>query len=609
MMNARGPGMQNRNARGTGARPRQPASKVLKKLWRYLARYQWLIIAASLLSVVSNVLALLSPKLSGAAIDAIIPGSVDFPIVIRYVLLMVLVAAASALLSWLLSAMMIRLSRSVVKQMRADLFNHMTRLPVSFFDTHQAGDVISILSYDVDTVGASISTDLTQILTSLITVIGSFTMMMTISPVLMIIFLFTIPISIMFTKHRSKVVRPLFSARSRMLGKLNGYNEETVSGLKTIRAYHQEEEFNNRFAVHNDDATTATWKAEHYAVKTGPTVNLINNISMSLVSVFGSVLYMLGGISLGGVSSFVLYSRKFSGPINEFANILSELQSALAAAERVLGLIELEMEPEDADDAEDVEHCDGRVTFRDVSFGYTDDVTVLHDVTFTAEPGKTVAIVGETGCGKTTMINLLMRFYDVSKGAILLDGKDIRTLKRSSLRRQFTMVLQDTWLFDGTVYDNIAYARPEATCEEVIAAAKAAHIHEMILSLPNGYDTIVTSGGGSISKGQKQLMTIARAMLLDARILILDEATSNVDTRTEHLIRDAMLALQKGRTSFIIAHRLSTIVGADEILVMDKGRIVERGTHTELLAMGGVYAAMYNAQFDGTSSPLSAAIG
>ena len=417
MINARGP----RGRGATGARTRQPASQVLKKLWKYLARYQWLIIAASLLSVLANILALLSPRLSGAAIDAILPGSVNFPIVIRYVLLMVLVAALSAGLSWLLSAMMIRLSRSVVKQMRADLFNHMTYLPVSFFDTHQTGDVISILSYDVDTVGASISTDLTQILTSLITVVGSFSMMMSISPVLMIIFLFTIPVSIMFTKHRSQKVRPLFSARSRMLGKLNGYNEETVSGLKTIRAYHQEDEFNDRFATHNGDATTATWRAEHYAVKTGPTVNLINNISMSLVSVFGSVLYMLGGITLGGVSSFVLYSRKFSGPINEFANILSELQSALAAAERVLGLIEMDVEPEDAPDAADVIHCRGEVEFRDVSFGYTPDVTVLHDVSFTASPGKTIAIVGETGCGKTTMINLLMRFYDVSKGAILLD--------------------------------------------------------------------------------------------------------------------------------------------------------------------------------------------
>ncbi len=588
--------------KASGARPRQSSGQVLKRLWRYLAKYRWLIIAASLLSVVGNVLALMTPKLSGAAIDAILPGHVDFPVVIRYVVWMILLAAVSALIGWLLSAMMIRLSRSVVQQMRGDLFNHLTRLPISFFDTHQTGDVISILSYDVDTVGASISTDLTQILTSLITVVGSFSMMVTISPVLMLVSVFTIPASILFTRHRSKVVRPLFSARSRKLGALNGFNEETVSGLKTIRAYHQEAEFNRRYARHNEAATTATWQAEHYAVMTGPTVNLINNLSMAAVSVFGAILYMLDAITLGGVSSFVLYSRKFSGPINEFANILSELQSALAAAERVLGLIDLDIEPEDAPEAQELTVCRGEVTFRDVSFGYTPNSRVLHHINFTAAPGKTIAIVGETGCGKTTLINLLMRFYDVSEGAILLDSQDIRTLTRQSLRRQFTMVLQDTWLFDGTVYDNLAYARPDTTREEVIAAAKAAHIHDMILSLPKGYDTVVTGSGGSISKGQKQLMTIARAMLLDARMLILDEATSNVDTRTELLIQDAMLALQRGRTSFIIAHRLSTIVGADEILVMDKGRIVERGKHQELLALGGVYAAMYAAQFDKVES-------
>lgn len=588
--------------KASGARPRQGSAKVLRRLWRYLAKYRWLIVAASLLSVLGNVLALMTPKLSGAAIDAILPGHVDFPVVIRYVVWMIVLAALSALIGWLLSAMMIRLSRSVVQQMRGDLFDHMTRLPISFFDTHQTGDVISILSYDVDTVGASISTDLTQILTSLITVVGSFSMMITISPVLMLVSVFTIPASILFTRHRSRVVRPLFSARSRKLGALNGFNEETVSGLKTIRAYHQEAEFNQRYARHNEEATTATWRAEHYAVMTGPTVNLINNVSMAAVSVFGAILYMMDAITLGGVSSFVLYSRKFSGPINEFANILSELQSALAAAERVLGLIDLEIEPEDAPEARELADCRGEVTFRDVSFGYTPDSRVLHHIDFTAKPGKTIAIVGETGCGKTTLINLLMRFYDVSEGAILLDGQDIRTLTRRSLRRQFTMVLQDTWLFDGTVYDNLAYARPDATREEVIAAAKAAHIHDMILSLPKGYDTVVTGSGGSISKGQKQLMTIARAMLLDARMLILDEATSNVDTRTELLIQDAMLALQKGRTSFIIAHRLSTIVGADEILVMDKGRIVERGTHQALLALNGVYAAMYAAQFDKAES-------
>ncbi len=594
MNKGRGPG------RGPAfAKPKEKTSVVLLKLWRYLARYQWIIVSASLLSILGNALGLLSPRLSGAAIDAIEhEAGVQFPVVYKYVLLMILLAAFTSLTSWALSAIMIRLSRNVVSKMRKDLFDHMTTLPISFFDQYQTGDVISILSYDVDTVGATLSTDLTQILSSLITVVGSFVMMLTIAPEMLLIFVVTIPCSIGVTRWRAKIVRPLFSKRSRMLGAMNGYAEEAVSGLKTIRAYHQEEEFNNRFRTHNDNAVNATWKADHTAAVTGPTVNLINNLSLAAVSIFGALLYMASGITLGNVSSFVLYSRKFSGPINEFANILSEIQSSLAAAERVLGLLAMEPEPADAVDAQPITDCQGHVEFRDVSFGYTADTTVLHHVSYTAEPGKVMAIVGETGCGKTTMINLLMRFYDVTEGAILLDGVDIRQLPRDELRRQFTMVLQDTWLFDGTVFENIAYGRDGVTREEVERAAKAAHIHDMILSLPQGYDTIVTGSGNSISKGQKQLLTIARAMLMDSSMLILDEATSNVDTQTERRIQDAMLQLMHGRTCFVIAHRLSTITGADCILVMDKGRIVESGTHEELLAKRGTYYELYHAQFD-----------
>lgn len=583
-------------------RPKAKASQVLRRMSRYLGRYWPAIAGASLLSVAANVLALLSPKLSGAAIDAIRPGGVEMPIVVRYVVWMILVALLSAILSWVLSAIMIRLSRAVVHQMREDLFNHLTRLPISFFDTHQTGDVISILSYDVDTVGASLSTDLTQILTSLITVVGSFSMMLTISPRLLVVFVVTIPLSILFTRIRAKIVRPLFRARSRQLGALNGYAEETVSGLKTIRAYHQEDEFRARFKTRNEDAAFANWKADSTACVTGPTVNFINNLSLTMVSVFGSLLFMQGAITLGNVSSFLLYSRKFSGPINEFANLISELQSALAAAERVLTLCDLEPEPADAPDAVALTGCRGEVAFRDVSFGYVPDTTVLHHVDFSVKPGQTIAIVGETGCGKTTLINLLMRFYDVSEGAILLDGQDIRTLTRESLRRQFTMVLQDTWLFEGTVAENLAYGRPGVTREEIVEAAKAAHIHDMIVSLPEGYDTRITDSGNSISKGQKQLLTIARAMLIDSRMLILDEATSNVDTQTELRIQDAMLRLMRGRTCFVIAHRLSTITGADRILVMDKGVIVESGTHAELLARGGAYRELYLAQFDSPES-------
>ncbi len=583
-------------------RPKQKSSQVLRRLGRYLLPHRGVLVIASLLSVLGNVLALLSPKLSGAAIDAMLPEGVQFSVVGYYVAWMIVVALLSALLSFLMSALMIRLSRGVVKQMRRDLFNHLTSLPISFFDTRQTGDVISILSYDVDTVGASLSTDITQILTSLITVVGSFSMMLTISPPLVLVFLVTIPMSILFTRFRAKVVRPLYGKRSRALGALNGFSEEAVSGLKTIRAYHREKAFCERFREHNELASSATQRADGAACFNGPTVNLINNLSLALVSVFGSLMYMQGAVTLGSISSFVLYSRKFSGPINEFANLISELQSALAAAERVLSLCDLPSEPPDAEDALRLDACRGEVRFRDVSFGYTADKTVVHHIDFTAQPGQTIAIVGETGCGKTTLINLLMRFYDVTQGVIELDGVDIRRYTRSSLRSQFTMVLQDTWLFDGTIAENIAYGRENATQEEIVAAAKAAHIHDMILSMPDGYSTRITGGGESISKGQKQLLTIARAMLLDARMLILDEATSNVDTQTERRIQSAMLGLMKGRTCFVIAHRLSTIAGADRILVMDKGRIVEHGTHPELLARGGVYAALYQAQFDSPAS-------
>ena len=583
------------------AKPKEKTSVVLLKLWRYLARYQLIILAAAALSILGNALGLLSPKLSGEAIKAIeLESGVDFPIVIHYVLLMIAAAALSSIISWALSAIMIRLSRNVVSKMRKDLFDHLTTLPISFFDQHQVGDVLSILSYDVDTVGATLSTDLTQIISSLVTVIGSFIMMVSIAPELLLVFAVTIPLSIGITRWRARIVRPLFSRRSRMLGALNGYCEEAVSGLKTIRAYHQEEEFNTRFDAHNEDAVQAAWKADHTAAVTGPTVNLINNLSLAAVSVFGALQYMAGRILLGDVSSFVLYSRKFSGPINEFANILAEIQSSLAAAERVLGLLALSPEPADDPDAQPIRDCHGRIEFRDVSFGYEPDKPVLHDVSFEVAPGRVMAIVGETGCGKTTLINLLMRFYDVTEGAILLDGVDIRRLKRDELRRQFTMVLQDTWLFDGTVLENIAYGRDGVSREDVIAAAKAAHIHDMIQSLPQGYDTVVTGSGNSISKGQKQLLTIARAMLIDSPMLILDEATSNVDAQTERRIQDAMLRLMQGRTCFVIAHRLSTITGADCILVMDKGRIVESGTHQELLQKKGMYHELYHAQFDRT---------
>ena len=588
---------------GSFERPTQKTSYIIKRLWKYLSPYKWLLALAAALSIGGNALALIGPKLSGFAIDAIeAVGGVDFAGVFKYAGLMIAFYAASSVISYILANLMIRLSRKAVYSMRRDAFNTLASLPVSFFDTHQTGDVISVISYDIDTINSSLSSDLVQMIASMITVCGSFVMMLSISPHLILVFVVTIPISVIFTRFRSKRVRPLYRRRSKKLGELNGFIEEITSGLKTTKAYSREQVFIDRFDVKNDEAVEANYEADHFSCITGPTVTFINNLSLALISIFGALMYMAGGITLGNISSFVLYSRKFSGPINEFANIISDLQSALAAAERVLRLIDEKGEPADRPNAA-VLGADapvrGDVRLDGVSFGYSEGQTVLNNVTFNAERGRVIAIVGPTGCGKTTIINLLMRFYDATTGEIRVDGSEVRDITRSSLRGAYTMVLQDTWLFHGTVFENIAYGKKDVTREDVERAAKAARIHGYIMSLPDGYDTVLSDNGVNISKGQKQLLTIARAMLLDSPMLILDEATSNVDTQTERSIQDAMLKLMSGKTCFVIAHRLSTIRHADNIIVLSDGSIVEHGRHEELLAKRGAYYTMYHAQFEG----------
>jgi len=425
-------------------------------------------------------------------------------------------------------------------------------------------------------------------------------MMLTIAPSLVVIFAVTIPVTFLFTRWITQRVRPLFRKRSAKLGQLNGFVEEMLSGQKTIRAYGQEKAVLERFDEKNNQAVSAYTDAEANGTITGPCVNFINNLSLALVCTFGSVLFMQGKVRLGDLGSFVQYSRRFSGPINEIANIISELQSAFAAAERVFALIDAEPEPEDVSDAKPLTDVRGDVQLKNVDFSYEPGKPIIKGLNLHAKPGSLTAIVGPTGAGKTTIINLLMRFYDVDAGTVLVDGKDVRKLTRASLRRAFSMVLQETWLFHGTIFDNIAYGKPGATMEEVVAAAKAARIHGYIRRLPQGYDTVLSDNGTSISKGQKQLLTIARAMLLDAHMLILDEATSNVDTRTEQQIQAAMRTLMKDKTCFVIAHRLSTIRSADNILVLDGGQVVEQGTHETLMAAKGFYYDLYQAQFDTT---------
>ena len=588
-------------------------SAVIGRLLKYFLAYKWTVLLAVILMVASNLLALNGPRLSGFAINA--AAEIDFggggavpSEVFVYCAEMVACYALSALLSYLLSYVMIRLSQKIVYTMRRQVFEHLLELPVGYFDRNQTGEIVSHLSYDIDTINASLSNDLLQMGASAITVIGSLIMMIEYSPLLVSVFVVTVPISIVFTKYKSQRVRPLFRKRSIKLGELNGYAEEMLSGQKTIKAYGRESVITGRFDDHNNDAVEAYYRADYQGSLIGPSVNFINNLSLALISMFGAMLFMAGDINIGmlhiaaltpgALSSFIQYSRRFSGPINEAANIISELQSACSAAERVFRVIDEKPETQDIPGAAVLSDVRGDVEMRGVRFGYDPERTVIHGLSLHAEPGGMVAIVGPTGAGKTTIINLLMRFYDPQDGTIKVDGNEIRQVTRDSLRLSYTMVLQDTWLFNGSVYENIAYGREGATLEEVKEAARAARIDRYIESLPQGYDTVISDDGVNISKGQKQLITIARAMLSDSSMLILDEATSNVDSRTEQQIQEAMYRLMQGRTCFVIAHRLSTVQNADVILVMRDGGIVEQGTHDELLASGGFYASLYNAQFD-----------
>ena len=614
-MNKGGPA---RDIRANGPAPAGPVKKLdrrtrkglMLRLGGYILQYWPLFLLAVLLTLASNQLSLMGPKYSGDAIDAIAAESgVNFDAVWENVGRMLVCYAASAILSYLLAILMIRLSQRIVYTMRKQLFEKLTSLPVSYFDTHTTGDIISRISYDIDTVNASLSQDLVQVMTSIYTVIGSLVFMWQISRPLIAVFAITVPASIFFTRFRSKRVRPLFHMRSQKLGELNGYAEEMLSGGSTIRAYGREDEISKRFAERNREAMDAYYNAEYYGAALGPSVNFINNLSISLVMIFGGMLYMFSQsgaaapgslffITLGGVAQFVQYSRKFAGPINEFANILNEFQSAFAAAERIFRIIDEQPEAADAPGALELSNVQGRVEVENVDFGYTPEKPILKALSVNAKPGQTIAIVGPTGAGKTTIINLLMRFYDVNSGRILVDGNEIRDVRRDSLRRAYTMVLQDTWLFCGTIFENIVYGRENATMEEVRAAAKSARIDSYIERLPDGYNTMLSDDGVNISKGQRQLITIARAMLSDTSMLILDEATSNVDSRTEIKIQQAMNELMRGRTCFVIAHRLSTVQDADLILVLKDGRVIESGTHDELVMLGGIYGSLYNSQFE-----------
>lgn len=592
--------MPPKGQRDTKKEKPRDAKGTLLRIWRYVTRFRALMIVIAIMCIGSNLLALVGPSLAGRAIDeaAAGAGKVNFERVWYYAKLMLLFYISSSVLTLLINYLMMNVGRNIARQMRSDVFYKLMKLPVNYFDRHAAGDIISRVSYDIDVLSTSISTDIVQIMTSLVTVLGSLFMMIYISPLLSLMVLITIPLSIFYTRYMSRKTRPLFARRSAAYGKMNGYVEEMFSGQKTILAYAREESVLDRFESINREASEAFYWANHYGMTIGPTMNSINNLGLALLGMFGSVLYLKDLASLAQISSFVLYSRKFSGPINEIANIVSEIYSALAAAERVFRLLDETEETADAENALTLTDVRGDVEIENVSFGYVPDKMILRDFSLKAEAGQLIAIVGPTGAGKTTVINLLMRFYDASSGEIRVDGHEVRSLTRTSLRRAYAMVLQDTWLFSGTIYENIAYGKENAAREEVVQAAKAARIHHYIMQLPEGYDTVISEDGGNISKGQKQMLTIARSMLYNARMLILDEATSNVDTGTERRIQAAMRELMAGKTCFVIAHRLSTIQNADRILVVNDGNIVEQGTHRELIDKKGFYYKLYTSQFE-----------
>ncbi len=588
---------------GKKERPKD-AKGALRRILSYLMEYRWLVLAFLILALLGNAGNLLGPRFAGKAIGAAEagfrqgPGHVDMRTVTRYALLMLGFYAGSGVLSFLVGIGMMRVGRRVARNMRRDVFNKLMTLPVGYFDSRQTGDIISRVSYDIDVVTTCLSTDVIHILTSLITVVGSFVMMCSISIPLVLCMIITIPLSILFTRYMGKKTRPLYSKRSAAYGEMNGFAEEMFTGQKTILAYAQEDRVCDDFSRINLKAARAYRDADSMGMRMGPTIGLISNLGLAAIGMGGALLYLKGIVGLEQISSFVLYSRKFSQPINEISNIVNEIYSALAASERVFRLLDEPEEVKDVYGARELADCSGHVEARGVSFGYTPGKTVLRRLDMEAGSGQTVAIVGPTGAGKTTIINLLMRFYDPDSGSICVDGRDSREYTMNSLRRAYAMVLQDTWVFRGTIFENIAYGKEDATMEEVVAAAKAARIHGYIMRLPHGYDTVISEDGGNISKGQKQLLTIARAMLYNTSMLILDEATSNVDTNTERQVQKAIRSLMAGRTCFVIAHRLSTVQNADRILVVDHGDVVEQGTHESLMLQKGFYYRLYASQFE-----------
>lgn len=576
----------------------------MRRLWEYFGKERRSLAFVFLLVLCSSALALLAPYLIGRTIDSISGGKghVDFGMLGIMAIVLLVSYFTDTFLSFMQGWTMARVSQRIVQNLRRTLFGKLQKLPVAFFDLRTHGELMSRLSNDVENISSTISQATTQLLSSAVMVTGSLVMMLILSPLLTLASLITIPLVFLVTKSVAKRTRVLFKEQQVLLGKLNGHIEETISGIQVIKAFNHEEKVIEDFESINTSLNKVGVKAQIWSGFIMPLMNVINNIGFAGVAGVGGILAVKGLITVGIIASFLSYSRQFARPLNEIANIFNVLQSAVAGAERVFEILDEQEEPKDVAAAQEITAPRGHVVFEDVSFGYRADVPVLSNICFEAEEGSTIALVGPTGAGKTTIVNLLARFYDVTSGRILIDGNDIKEYTRDSLRRCFGIVLQDTYLFSGTIKDNIRYGRLEATDEEVERAAVMSNADVFIRRLPKGYDTVLAENGSNLSQGQRQLLAIARAILADPSILILDEATSSVDTRTELHIQEAMLKLMRNRTSFIIAHRLSTIRDADIIMVIDKGQIVEKGNHDELVGSGCVYSQMYYSQLRRTEA-------
>lgn len=571
----------------------------LKKVFRYIKRYIPLLIVALTLSVATVALTLYFPILTGRTIDLIVgKGQVDFPAIMEIIVKALIVVLGAAIAQWFTNICNNKMTYNVIRDIRADAFYNIEKIPLSYIDSHSHGDIVSRIISDVDTFADGLLLGLTQLFTGVATIVGTLIFMLTINVKIALVVVILTPLSLVVASFIAKRTYSMFKLQSKTRGEQTALIDEMIGNQRVLVAFNHEDEAMEKFDEINDRLQKYSLRATFFSSLTNPSTRFVNSIVYASVGVFGAISAILGGITVGQLTCFLAYANQYTKPFNEISGVITELQNAIACASRIFELIEVEREVPDSEDAYVLEEADGTVDIEDVYFSYEPDQKLIENFNLHVKPGQRVAIVGPTGCGKTTLINLLMRFYDVNSGQIKVSGHDIKNMTRESLRKNYGMVLQETWLKNGTIRENICMGKPEATDEEIIAAAKSTHAHSFIKRLPKGYDTVITEDGGNLSQGQKQLLCITRVMLCLPPMLILDEATSSIDTRTEVRIQNAFLKMMKGRTSFIVAHRLSTIRDADIILVMKNGKIIEQGKHEELLKKNGFYATLYNAQFE-----------